>query len=54
MSGRLGVLSPGAFADMIGVSFAHDTGADMLEELLVEEPAVRFVAVNGEEVIVDY
>jgi cytosine/adenosine deaminase-related metal-dependent hydrolase len=54
MQGGIGVLAGGAFADMIAVSFAHDPGEDILEELLEEQPIVRFVMVNGEEVIVDY
>jgi 5-methylthioadenosine/S-adenosylhomocysteine deaminase len=53
-AGRLGELSPGAMADIIGVSFAHDPSEDLLEELLVEDPSVRLVMVNGEEVVVDY
>lgn len=53
MTGKLGVLAPGAFADIIGVSIAHDPRQDLLEELLTEEPTVRFVMVNGEEVVVD-
>jgi imidazolonepropionase-like amidohydrolase len=54
VGGSLGELVPDAFADMIGVSFAHGPKEDLLEELLVEEPSVRFVMTGGEEVIVDY
>ncbi|MDG5816861.1 amidohydrolase family protein [Chitinispirillales bacterium ANBcel5] len=52
MSDTLGSISPGKFADIVGVHFAVDTTETMLEELLIEEPEVRFVLVNGEEVIV--
>jgi len=53
LAGRLGSLAPGRFADVIGVSFPHASGADLIEELLEEEPAIHFVLVNGEEVIID-
>jgi cytosine/adenosine deaminase-related metal-dependent hydrolase len=52
MGSRLGSLTPGKHADIIGVQFEHDPNEDMLEELLVEEPKVSFVMVNGEEVVV--
>ena len=51
---RLGNIAPGMLADMIGVSFAHDPNEDLLEELMMEYPDIRFVMVNGEEVIADY
>lgn len=54
MTDKLGVISSGAYADLVGVSFAHDPREDILEELLSEDPAVRFVLVGGEEVIVDF
>ncbi len=54
MSGKVGEITPGAYADLIGVSFAHDPRENILEELLTEDPAIRFVLVGGEEVIVDY
>ncbi len=49
---ELGTLEPGKKADITGVRFAHENGADLLEELLVEQPEVVFVMVNGEEIIV--
>lgn len=48
----LGALAPGSKADVIGVRFAHDSRADILEELLMEEPQIEFVMVDGEEIIV--
>ncbi|MBD3421286.1 MAG: amidohydrolase family protein [Chitinivibrionales bacterium] len=53
MHNRIGVLQNGALADIVGVSFAHDPQEELLEELLEEEPDVRFVMVNGEEIIVN-
>jgi cytosine/adenosine deaminase-related metal-dependent hydrolase len=54
MEDQLGSLTPGKFADMIAVKFAHDSTADLLEELLMEEPEVVMVMVDGDEVIVNY
>lgn len=50
---ELGVLVPGARADLLGVAVPHDPRMDVLEELLVEEPVVKLVVVDGEEVIAD-
>jgi len=52
MGNDLGSLTPGKRADIIGVRFAHDSREDLLEELLLEEPEVALVIVDGEEVIV--
>ncbi|MBD3345566.1 MAG: amidohydrolase family protein [Chitinivibrionales bacterium] len=51
---NIGSLAPGLQADFIAVSFAHDPGENLLEELIAEEPEVRLVVVDGEEIIVDY
>jgi len=53
-SDKIGSLAAGLYADIIGVSFAHDAGEDLLEELMMEYPDVRFVMVDGEEVIAHY
>ena len=54
MGDSLGTLSPGKLADLIAVRFAHDPDENPLEELLVEEPDIRLVVVDGEEVVVNY
>lgn len=53
MGRELGALAPGRLADIIGVRVPHSPRQDVLEELLVEEPAVNLVIVDGEEVIVN-
>ncbi|KMQ50704.1 amidohydrolase [Chitinispirillum alkaliphilum] len=54
MSEHLGSISPGKLADIIGVRFAYDTSQDLLEEMLMEDPEIQFVLIDGEEVIVNY
>ncbi|NLD98876.1 MAG: amidohydrolase family protein [Fibrobacter sp.] len=54
MENQLGSLTPGKYADIIAVRFAHNPQEDLLEELLVEEPEIVLVMVDGEEVIVGY
>ncbi|MFW6254019.1 MAG: amidohydrolase family protein [Chitinivibrionales bacterium] len=49
---RIGSLTPGKKADLIGVRFSHSPRADLLEELLEEQPEIVFVTINGEEIIV--
>ena len=49
--GELGVLAPGACADIIGLKISHEEGADILEELLMEEPRTSFVMAKGIEII---
>lgn len=51
VSDKLGSLSVGKFADVIGVRFPYDADADLLETLLVSEPEIDFVMVGGEEII---
>ncbi len=53
---RLGVLKPDAFADLLAVRIpaAPREGEDILEGLILSDPDICFVMVNGEEVIVDY
>ncbi len=51
---RIGSLEPGKCADIIGVRFHQDPGGDMIDELIMGEPEVRLVIVNGEEIIEDY
>jgi cytosine/adenosine deaminase-related metal-dependent hydrolase len=48
---KLGSLADGKLADFIAVRFAHDSDSDILEELLVEEPEIALVVINGEEII---
>lgn len=47
----LGSLTEGKLADIIAVRFAHSEENDLLEELLVEEPEIALVVINGEEII---
>ncbi len=51
MGRELGALAPGRLADIIGVRVPHSPRQDVLEELLVEEPTVSLVIVDGEEII---
>ncbi|MBD3241127.1 MAG: amidohydrolase family protein [Chitinivibrionales bacterium] len=51
MGRELGALAPGRLADMVGVRVPHAPRQDVLEELLVEEPTVTLVIVDGEEII---
>jgi aminodeoxyfutalosine deaminase len=48
---RLGSLSEGKFADIIGLRFHQDPNDALLEELIDGDPEVRLVIVNGEEII---
>ena len=50
----IGSLEPGKCADLIGVRFHQDPGEMLLDELIMGEPEVRLVIVNGEEIIGDY
>jgi aminodeoxyfutalosine deaminase len=50
----LGSLEQGKFADLIGVRFHQDPGENLFDELIMGEPEVRLVIVNGEEIIEDY
>jgi 5-methylthioadenosine/S-adenosylhomocysteine deaminase len=51
---RIGSLAAGKCADIIGVRFHQDPGDRLLDELIMGEPEVRLVIVNGEEIIEDY
>jgi 5-methylthioadenosine/S-adenosylhomocysteine deaminase len=51
---NLGSLTVGKLADFIAVRFSHAPDEDILEELLVEEPEVTLVVIDGEEIIVNY
>ena len=53
-SNVLGSLDTGKFADFIGVRFHADPGDNILDELIVGEPEIRLVVINGEEIIADY
>jgi aminodeoxyfutalosine deaminase len=50
----LGTLAPGRCADMAGFAFPTEPGPEIFEDLLQCDPAVRFVMVNGEEIIAGY
>jgi 5-methylthioadenosine/S-adenosylhomocysteine deaminase len=50
----IGSLDQGKFADITGIRFHQDPGQRLLDELIMGEPEVRLVIVNGEEIIEDY
>jgi 5-methylthioadenosine/S-adenosylhomocysteine deaminase len=50
---KLGTISPGKYADIIGVRFQYNDNDDILETLLVSDHEVGFVMVGGEVVIAD-
>ncbi|MCL2218851.1 MAG: amidohydrolase family protein [Chitinispirillia bacterium] len=52
-SDKLGSLTPGKLADIIGVRFPYGERDNILEKLLISEPMVGFVMIGGEEIIVD-
>jgi cytosine/adenosine deaminase-related metal-dependent hydrolase len=51
-SDKLGGITPGKYADIIGVRFPCDDGDDILETLIMSDPEIAFVMIGGEEVIV--
>jgi cytosine/adenosine deaminase-related metal-dependent hydrolase len=51
---RLGSLSPGKCADIIGLRFGQEPGNAILDELILSEPEVRLVMINGEEILADF
>jgi imidazolonepropionase-like amidohydrolase len=51
---ELGSIAAGMRADIIGVRFPQKPGSALLDELILGEPEVRLVIVNGEEIIADY
>ncbi|MDR0307464.1 MAG: amidohydrolase family protein [Chitinispirillales bacterium] len=52
VSDKLGSISPGKYADIIGARFPYRDGDDILETLLMSDPDVAFVLIDGKEVIV--
>jgi cytosine/adenosine deaminase-related metal-dependent hydrolase len=53
-AGELGAIAAGMAADIVGVRFPQKPGNALLDELILGEPEVRLVIVNGEEIIADY
>ncbi|MBN1602677.1 MAG: amidohydrolase family protein [Chitinispirillaceae bacterium] len=51
---RLGSLSEGKFADLIGVRFSWDETADILDEMLFSDIELVLIMIDGQEVIVNY
>jgi 5-methylthioadenosine/S-adenosylhomocysteine deaminase len=51
---RLGSLSVGKLADVIGVRFSHDEASDLLDEMLVSDIEIALSMIDGQEVIVNY
>lgn len=51
MGDKTGKLAPGFAADMIGVRLAYKPEENLYDELILGDPQVEFVMVNGEEVI---
>lgn len=54
MDNELGSLTPGKLADIIAVRFPYDPSKNPLEELLMAEPAIVIVMINGEEIVSNY
>jgi cytosine/adenosine deaminase-related metal-dependent hydrolase len=48
---ELGQIRPGFLADLIGLEMRPTSGTDLLEEIVAEEREVRFVMVDGREVL---
>jgi cytosine/adenosine deaminase-related metal-dependent hydrolase len=51
---QIGSLGQGMRADIIGLKFPQKPGTFLLDELIVGEPEVKLVIVDGEEIIADY
>lgn len=51
---RLGSLSVGKLADIIGVRFSHDETTDLLDEMLTSDIDIVLSMIDGQEVIVNY
>lgn len=47
----LGSITEGKLADFIAVRFAHNHSEDILEELLIEEPEIALVVIDGDEIV---
>jgi len=54
MENELGTLTEGKLADFIAVRFSYSQEDDLLETLLIEEPEIVLVVINGEEIVVNY
>ena len=52
-SDKLGSITPGKHADIIGVRFPCAPNEDLLETLIMSDPNVAFVMIGGEEIIAD-
>ncbi|MDO5575808.1 MAG: amidohydrolase family protein [Fibrobacter sp.] len=50
----LGSLTEGKFADMIALQIRHDPNENILDELIMSDPEIIMVMINGEEVIVNF
>ncbi len=51
-SGVLGQIRPGFLADIIGIDLSHFPGSDIYDEIIFEDHEVKFVMVDGKEVLV--
>jgi 5-methylthioadenosine/S-adenosylhomocysteine deaminase len=54
MEQQIGSLQQGKLADVIAVRFAYDPSEDPLEELLMADPEIITVIINGEEIVSNY
>ncbi len=51
MENKTGVLKQGAFADIIGIRISCNNIDELYDEIVLGDPTVEFVMVNGEEII---
>ena len=54
MEQQIGSLREGKLADIIAVRFAYDSTGDPLEELLMADPEIIAVIIDGEEIVSNY
>ena len=52
-SDKLGSISAGKYADIIGVRFQYNDNDDILETLLMSDPEIALVMIGGEVIIID-
>jgi len=51
---KIGNIDIGKHADIIGLRFQQEPGAHILDDVIMSEPDVRMVMIDGEEIMADY